>query len=892
MGPGGRETGRRAILSGMTESRGFWHRIFGDRENRRRQEGFQQKDWETTAEACRAILAADPYNRKALHDLVVAAWRLGRADEAYEACRRLCLLDSGRSPEEDPVAQAAELLAKAETGEVSHRYTQHLPVLAELLAARGRPDLGEALLATLVSLPEAFPRAAAALAGLRASRGDLPGVEALLAKLRRGPALFRDELLGKLETLAEQRPTDLALARVRAVILADAGRLAETEKDMAARLALDGSDRAALALTAACRLAGGNAAGAAEHFRTWINLHPADEAGYQGLALTARAEGDARMEARALRQLARRFPHKAGEALERLRETVADPDTDPELAGHMAALLLAEGDLDRAREAYRKVFQAAPADQAVSRQWQLLEELATLRRIAEHKLLLDPTGTAPAVPASVPVRFQGRIIPLNPSREFLRLRQPLDPGRIRLNLARMLLDRDRQESMGLLQRVLRESPALRHAALYLLGVAFLEEGYRAPAHRAFAAVDPALPGLPPEERVQVLYDLALRAEEQGWLNTAHQALAALLVLDYDYADARARYDRVQAQLAAAPRERERPAQELPTRERLEVLYRAGREYEDHGDTENALRAYEDVLLLDVGFGDVRERFDRLARQGTTPGVRKPGLDEERFTGRTLLGKGGMGMVYKAFDRRLRRDVAIKVVNERYSADPVALARFRREAHAAAALPPHPSVVGVHDILEDGELAIVLELVPGESLRGILNREGALSEARALGIAARIAEGLGHAHKHGVIHRDVKPDNVLVARGNIVKLTDFGLAHLDTATALTTLGEVMGTSLYMPPEQIRGLKVDARSDIYSLGVTIYEMLAGSVPFAEGDVAFRHVFEEPESPRRRNPAVRPATEALVLRCLAKDPQKRYQDCGSLLAELRRLLTPAAS
>jgi serine/threonine-protein kinase len=262
----------------------------------------------------------------------------------------------------------------------------------------------------------------------------------------------------------------------------------------------------------------------------------------------------------------------------------------------------------------------------------------------------------------------------------------------------------------------------------------------------------------------------------------------------------------------------------------------------------------------------------------------------------IVGRGGMAEVFRARDIRLDRIVAVKTLREDLARDQTFQARFRREAQSAASL-NHPSIVAVYDTGEDmmGHTPvpyIVMEYVDGRTLRDLLRDDRRLLPERALEITDGVLRALDYSHRNGIVHRDIKPGNVMLTRAGDIKVMDFGIARAvsDSQATMTQTAQVIGTAQYLSPEQARGERVDARSDLYSTGCLLYELLTGRPPFT-GDspvaIAYQHVRENPIPPSRIDPEVPPWADSIVLRAMAKSPDARYQSAGEMRSDIQRAL-----
>ncbi len=337
-------------------------------------------------------------------------------------------------------------------------------------------------------------------------------------------------------------------------------------------------------------------------------------------------------------------------------------------------------------------------------------------------------------------------------------------------------------------------------------------------------------------------------------------------------------------------------------------------YEQLGDLEKSRDFLRKIRAVKMGFRDVSARLSniesrismvaadggaRTAAGGPTVlGQGQPGMAQavedalgKRYSIEAELGRGGMGVVYKAHDTQLDRPVALKFLGSLLDGNEEYRQRFIREARAAAKV-SHPNIVSVYDVSpEEGRSYIAMEYVDGPNLHRYLRQKGKLEVREAVSIVGQACAALEAIHRAGIVHRDVKPDNIIIAKGGLVKLMDFGLAK-GADNRMTATNVVMGTPCYMSPEQTRGEDVDLRTDIYAMGLVLHEALTGETVFSDGDVLQRQQFETPDPPSAKVPEVPAGIDQIVMKCVAKSPNDRFQTANELLSQLRQAQSAPAS
>jgi len=320
----------------------------------------------------------------------------------------------------------------------------------------------------------------------------------------------------------------------------------------------------------------------------------------------------------------------------------------------------------------------------------------------------------------------------------------------------------------------------------------------------------------------------------------------------------------------------------------EILYDLGQRYEQKKDMIGAKTVYKTLFAADISYKDVKTKFEGMAGTTSDPmvfekTVMQAALSPEaqrRYELQKELGRGAMGIVYKAKDNELDEIVALKILPESISNNPEAVRRFRIEARSARRL-AHPHIVRIHDIGEEmGRKFISMEYVEGTDLKARFRAEGPPGLKLLSQWCMDVASALAYAHRMGIVHRDIKPANIMITDDGVVKVADFGIAKNMGAADATMTGAVMGTPLYMSPEQVRGEQIDHRADIYSFGIMLYELTAGRPPFTEGDLAYQHINVDPKP----LDGIEPRWAELVMRCLAKKREDRWDSLDVLIEYLR--------
>lgn len=508
-------------------------------------------------------------------------------------------------------------------------------------------------------------------------------------------------------------------------------------------------------------------------------------------------------------------------AYSELLEYARKNPTDADIAEGAARILITLGERDGARALLKAMAESTSVDR--SRVNTLFDEFLTRfphdERATQQQT--SPAGTKEGVDTAIK-QMEQRVTDTSGSNEEIEsliqlYRRRLahgDDNAIQFKLVKLLVRLERiDEAINILQRLVQHETYRGHS-LKILGLCFWQKGLHYLAWQKFQQ-------LPPTDEVKdVLYRLASDMEETDQLLNAKVVFQHLVNADPDFRDGAARLAKI-----------------------------------------------EQIIKMEAG--------NREA--SLTPSIFLT-LKDSRFVILEEVNRGSMGIVYRARDKVLEEIVALKILNDYMTSDPTAVERFKREARAAKRL-SHPNIVRIHDMFEYGNKKLLsMEFIEGVDLKSVLHDRKILPLFEIAGIAKPVCEALAYAHQQSIVHRDIKPANIMITNNNQVKVTDFGIAKVLLAGPDSTRSgsQIIGTPLYMSPEQIMGGNVDARSDIYSFGATLYEMAMGKPPFLEGNIEYHHLHTQPPA---MNETVPLALQRIIFKCLEKKPEDRFQEIAEL-------------
>jgi len=464
-------------------------------------------------------------------------------------------------------------------------------------------------------------------------------------------------------------------------------------------------------------------------------------------------------------------------------------------------------------------------------------------------------------------------------------------------VGRILVAQDRlEDAVDALQRVDSSDPRY-HEALELRGDILWKSRKHGDAFKAYR--DAFGDSDPNASNIQLLYKMGRCMESDGEAEAAAKVFNQVVTVDSNYRDTSSRLDRLSSR---QQQDRARPASG-PNRP-LSGVHRpiTGSHRAPKGEFKQRRKAASAVLKRKSSRSS-QNRLRPVSRNNLSPaqqqqqaarpetGVNHPfelasttGNHQRRYTIIEEIARGGMGIVFRARDEVLSRTVAFKILSQQLRDNEFARKYFLREARAAAKL-QHTNIVSVYDAgMQDNECFMAMEFIDGKTLKQVVTRQGPFPEKLVIYIAQHACRGLQYAHERGIVHRDIKSGNIMLTNAEkTLKIMDFGLAKVVTETQQDHT-RAIGTPFYMSPEQIRGDDLDLRSDIYSLGVTLFEIATGTVPFFKGDLAYHHVHTEPPSPRSLNPNISPGLENIILKAMEKAPDDRFENCAELLRALK--------
>ncbi len=806
--------------------------MFGLGLSEKREKAYSQRDWDTVISVARKQTQSDPQDIKALNDLAEAYYHKKLLTEAHQICQKI----NEVNPIQDLSRQVTEL---------GVRYMRYHLVQGEIYYARGNYD--EAL--------RVFER-------LRFLKGNFSDRFHCAAQihLARGHA---DQAVGEYEQLWKWRPdrAELALKGLHAVtgkfprnpkahrlvveILKKRGQLKEQVDGWEQSVRGGAKDQADIFRLGFYYQIEGQDAKAMELFANYAQSHPEDDGMRWFLADLQLERGQLDKALPQYRQLMEKWPEKADLVQARLeRVAIQRPDHVP-LQAELLSLALRRGGAEAARARLQVALPMARASQPLRVELERIlataaqehadtGELDATHALIELLLLLDPSnrGYRDQLDQLASVMGPQRIYEMEE-----RLKSGMLSEQETFALLSELGERYVKQGepddkiIAVYQQLAKPTSPYQPDALFRLGFIFLRQGLVDLAENHFEKLSRL--ALPESVKAQFWYEIGMTFERVGQPEKARDYYKRTVEIDVNYRD-------------VAQRLRQLPVQTPPA---TQAQMQSPAPFASPSPQTDPMAA-------------VRERYDRIEK----------------------VGEGGMGSVFRAQDRVLKRDVALKFIRKDFQYDNEAVARFIREAQAASHL-RHTGIVAIYDIHVKEPIYIAMEFVEGGSLRDEL-KKGPCPVKQVQALAIQICDALGYAHQQGIVHRDIKPDNILMVKGGGIKIADFGLARIEEGGGMTKAGQVMGTPRYMAPEQILGKTVDGRSDQYAVGIMLYELLTGSVPFNEGDIAYRQIHETPTLPGVLNPALPAAFDAIVMTALEKRPEDRYPNMEAMGRDLQAL------
>lgn len=792
----------------------------------KREKAYAEKDWKRVISVALQQLDTDPHDIKALNDLAVAYHRQHMLEEAFQTCQKLNQLYPGK----DLFRQSLDL---------GIRYMRYHLVLGEIQYAKGQHDEALKTFDRLKAVKGAFSDKYHYSAQIYAARGEYEQAVAEYQKMWERRPERAEKVLKAVDELVKREPAHQGAHRLQFEVYRKRGDLSRILQELEADVQRTPTP------VSICRLAyylgfEGQQPRALALIRRYDQDHPGDANLHWTIGELCADGGKLDEALQHYREAVRLNPDKQRQAtdrLQRLLSRVKEEEGRTAILHELFNLNLRGGDLQGARRHLESLGAGATQHRDLKRQ--LEESLKTTAEryletgdldsgkvVLEQMLLLDPMNRECRTRLD---ELEGLLTERKMHEYETRLEggrlSPQETTQVLTDLASLYLKQGQstEKALSVYQRLARSNSPLQAEALLKLGMSFMRKGLIDLAEKEFEALL-CLP-VPASKQKEYLYEIASAFEDNQRPDRAQELYKRILDIDVAYKDVVTRLERISTPVVTAPSAAPPPP----------------------GGTS----APEEVL---------RDRYDQLIE----------------------IGAGGMGKVFRATDRVLKRAVVLKFINEEMRTDPEAVSRFIREAQAASAL-MHPAIVTIYDIHVKEPLFIAMEHIDGGTLRDRM-KQGPLPVEEVESLAVSICDALAYAHRAGVVHRDIKPDNIMLTRAGGIKITDFGLARLaESASHMTRTGQILGTPAYMAPEQILGKDVDGRTDIYALGVMLYELLTGQLPFVGGDLAYRQVHERPVAPGVLNPKVSQWLEAIVMTALEKRPEDRYQDVEGLKRDL---------